>query len=104
MVEVVIAVAIMGLAVIAIAGAMGASVRHSSYTSARARVETEARRLAEWQRTAGQLAPCDNTDPSVFYESELAAKATPGFVVSNVSVEGYQSGGYTNIDGPCSSG
>ena len=93
----------MGLAVVAIAGAMGASVRHSAYTSARARTEAEARRLAEWERTSGAMADC-NLDPTAFYQAALDEQKSTGFTVSILSVEGYQAGGYTNIDGGCGPG
>lgn len=107
-VETVLSVAIMGLAVMAIAAALGASVRHSNFTVARAEAEAEARRMGEWLRSnvTTDLAECDGaTDPRDHYEDELRSGFEPGFTYDVTRVWVWAAGGVFNeLPGACSGG
>jgi len=101
LIEVVISVAIIGTAVISIAGAMGASVRHSAQVEGRSEAEAEARRLAEHLRSSVPMAACDLNLPvprDQYGDALQPVKAT-GYDVS-IAVALWDPGvGYASLDG-----
>jgi hypothetical protein len=108
-VETVISVLIMGLAVVTIAAAMGASARNSELITDRAAAENEARRLADYLRSSAvALEPCqaesEEPDAEVPYQAAVDAVVTAGFDARVIEVAYWSGMGEYNDDATCAGG
>ena len=102
LVECLLATVVLGIAVVTIAGSLGASVRYSSFTVGRAQAEAEARRIAEHLRSgAVAFVPC-NPGMQASYDAtaKAASSDTSQFAVS-VTRGGWLNEGVFG-DFPCS--